>query len=545
LTNRADVKALSIYDETPLQVAAACGKADLAELLLAAGANPNARADANSFTPLHFAAEDGSRDVVERLLAHGADPNSTAVAGQRGVTPLMLAATYGHDTTAELLLQHKAEPNPKDASGRTALFRAVEAKHVAVVKTLLVHGADPDTKRSDGFPVLFIAVGQDSPEMTSALIEAKADVNELVGQDRWTALHYAAKEGVTAIAKQLLAVKADMNARDAQGDTPLHFAVRYGKDDIVALLLAAKADPNVRNHDGRTALDLAKGAEGNNVFGIGMPGGTLTLSGRQGGIPEPKGVVLTSTPPASKPAEKSMADVLREHGALDVLPDWDRIRVSRPSANFTDTVFRRSTNDWNRFSLLELVFKMYPNGNESMFGDAVAFPDLTRIVIVRPATNGVASKRIDVNLLNATNDVEFSRDVPLEFGDVVEIPEREHSLAAGKSFLSDKQSWDVLNFLRSQAGEFSLVVGSAPPVKVPLQPGFVEMDRVLAYYNVRPALTSNSDLTRVRVTRRDPKTQKTMVWILDCQSAVTGNNYNSRFDLWVRAGDVIEVPAKP
>ena len=47
------------------------------------------------------------------------------------------------------------------------------------------------------------------------------------------------------------------------------------------------------------------------------------------------------------------------HGALDNLPHWDRITVSRPSANYSKTVFQKGTNDWNRFTLLETLLNFY------------------------------------------------------------------------------------------------------------------------------------------------------------------------------------------
>jgi hypothetical protein len=49
---------------------------------------------------------------------------------------------------------------------------------------------------------------------------------------------------------------------------------------------------------------------------------------------------------------------------------------------------------------------------------------------------------------------------------------------------------------------------------------------------------SSSDLSHVKVTRRDPVTGKKSEWILDC------SNSPSSPDLWLRDGDVIEVPEK-
>jgi hypothetical protein len=46
----------------------------------------------------------------------------------------------------------------------------------------------------------------------------------------------------------------------------------------------------------------------------------------------------------------------------------------------------------------------------------------------------------------------------------------------------------------------------------------------------------SSDLTRVKVTRRDAATNKNREWILDLSGTAP--------DLWMRDGDVIEVPEK-
>jgi hypothetical protein len=50
-------------------------------------------------------------------------------------------------------------------------------------------------------------------------------------------------------------------------------------------------------------------------------------------------------------------------------------------------------------------------------------------------------------------------------------------------------------------------------------------------------LLTSSDLSRIKVTRRDPKTGEKLEWVFDCSG-------DKAPDFWLRAGDVIEVPEK-
>ena len=85
----------------PLHAAAAGSHTAIVQLLLEAGADPNA-VQQDSFRPLHAAAQNGNADLVRLLLAHGADP---ALSDALGRTPRDLAAQGGYDEVAALLGQ--------------------------------------------------------------------------------------------------------------------------------------------------------------------------------------------------------------------------------------------------------------------------------------------------------------------------------------------------------------------------------------------------------------------------------------------------------
>src|SRR5690606_16531179 len=80
----------------PLHSAVASGHLRIAERLLNAGADPNARQRAG-FTPLHGAANAGAGDLVELLLGRGADPALRAADGR---TPADLAREKGFEELA-------------------------------------------------------------------------------------------------------------------------------------------------------------------------------------------------------------------------------------------------------------------------------------------------------------------------------------------------------------------------------------------------------------------------------------------------------------
>lgn len=104
-------------------------------LLLDAGADIEQR-DLFGWTPLHRVANHGLLQVARLLVARGADLNARVV-GDEGYTPLMEAASCGRTEVVRLLLESGAEPGIRNEIGLTAAQLARQKKHKEVLRILI------------------------------------------------------------------------------------------------------------------------------------------------------------------------------------------------------------------------------------------------------------------------------------------------------------------------------------------------------------------------------------------------------------------------
>jgi ankyrin repeat protein len=153
---------------SPLHSASAGGHAEVATVLLKAGAEVNAN-DNGGRTPLHAAATGGRADVVTVLLKAGAEVNARA---GDGTTPLHYATTA---EVASALLRMSAEVNAKDKSGRTPLHLAAGLGHAEVGTVLLKAGAAVEAKTSAGWTPLHLAAEKGQAEVVAVLLKAGAN----------------------------------------------------------------------------------------------------------------------------------------------------------------------------------------------------------------------------------------------------------------------------------------------------------------------------------------------------------------------------------
>jgi Ankyrin repeats (3 copies)/Domain of unknown function (DUF4124)/Ankyrin repeats (many copies) len=130
-------------DEALLDYAAEQNQLPVARLLLEHHALVDAvqtQGQNRGYTALHRAAVADAADVAQLLLAHGAEVN---MHGPLGITPLILAASNGSARTAQVLLDHGADVLTADGRSETALSAAAAHNHPDIVRALLIHVPTP------------------------------------------------------------------------------------------------------------------------------------------------------------------------------------------------------------------------------------------------------------------------------------------------------------------------------------------------------------------------------------------------------------------
>ncbi len=285
-----DVMRYGFGGMTPLHIAAEGGHKEIAELLIANGADVNVK-DNNQFvggTPLDWAIKRKKTETADLLRKHGgktvaelraADTNRK-ISKPQANRALLEAAKNGNIHTAIAAVKQAitdgANVNAKDAgwADMTALHYAAQKGHKEIIELLIANGVNVNAKNLTDKTPLDWANTFNRPELADLLrkhggktgeeLKATEPVAEASTSEPPTAkaprisIHKAVHKGNIEAVKQHLAAGADVNAKvDQFGSTSLHFAAGGGHKEIVELLIAGGADVNAKTKSGTTPLHLA------------------------------------------------------------------------------------------------------------------------------------------------------------------------------------------------------------------------------------------------------------------------------------------------
>ncbi|MBR5895721.1 MAG: ankyrin repeat domain-containing protein [Akkermansia sp.] len=237
----------------PLTLAAQKGHLECVKLLIEYGADIQEE-DIEMDTPITLAASNGHTECVRYLLEKGADVDSYSVNG----TPLIQAARCGSAECMQLLLNNGANVHKSVSYGTTSLKEAIYNLSVECVKLLVEHGAKVTDADDFGFDEMMLAVQRGNEECVRLVLAAGGNP-AYIGKHLEIALFDAVNDDDVPRVRELLKQGADVNFRNAEGETVLFRALQYGTPcDCLPDILAATPDETIRNSRGYTAWEQAK-----------------------------------------------------------------------------------------------------------------------------------------------------------------------------------------------------------------------------------------------------------------------------------------------
>ncbi len=281
LREGANPNQLDEFGNTPLLLAARCSSLQVAEMLLAAGADVLAR-DAGGRTPGQLCSGDAMRrllaaaeatrrseleleasvlrgDVpaVRAALAAGVNPNARSADADGFL--LFSAVAAGKVAVLQTLLEAGANANAVSPRGNiSALHLAARGGDAEAIRSLLAAGANPMLRSSNSAYALHEAVWNRQLGAVKALLPAYAAVNfSPDGAHNNFPINMAMSRGGLPFVQAFLEAGLDPNAPCLRKDPPLIRAARDGRADIVRLLLSYGADKGMQDAAGKSAADYA------------------------------------------------------------------------------------------------------------------------------------------------------------------------------------------------------------------------------------------------------------------------------------------------
>jgi len=153
--------------ELDLYEAAAVGDVARLHLLLGKDHAQVHSLSSDGFTPLHLACFFRQPEAAQMLLAAGADPNSVST---HRISIIHSAAASRDSALVKLILAAGADPNVQQQGGYTALQSAAMHNNVEMIKVLLKAGADRFIRNDEGLTAADMALKAGANEGAELLL---------------------------------------------------------------------------------------------------------------------------------------------------------------------------------------------------------------------------------------------------------------------------------------------------------------------------------------------------------------------------------------
>lgn len=203
-----------------------------------------------------IAIESGDLEAIKSLIEGGAKADTIIDYGEHKITPLMKAAWDGQIEIAKYLIDSGADVNAVDDQQETPLFSAIKRERVEITQLLIDRGAKVNIRDSRQFTPLITAAAAGSQEIVRILVKAGGNIkDEMYGL---TPLMFAVASRKVDVLKLLVELGAPVDqVSSTSGQTALLSAIYAGNAEMVQALIDLKANVNFRTKDGDTPLKAA------------------------------------------------------------------------------------------------------------------------------------------------------------------------------------------------------------------------------------------------------------------------------------------------
>ena len=253
IERKANINIKNSSGATPLHEAVRLGKISVIQLVIKGGADINAQ-DAKGNSVLHIAAPPQEHQaIIKLLLEQKADPN---LRDDHGDSPLhVLISINRKPEVVKTLLSGDVDISARNVTGQTPLYLAVQESRIDLIPLLLSRGADIFAADNSGVTPFDYAMKVRGPVLDSLITAETAAQKDGAGN---TILHLAVKnKGDAYVVGKILEQKADINARNREGDTALHIAARMNLKETGEYILANRANIFYANSAGESPLYIA------------------------------------------------------------------------------------------------------------------------------------------------------------------------------------------------------------------------------------------------------------------------------------------------